>query len=133
MTHAVAVAIAASGGQDHYRYNPGWSDSTERRGLFALTLDEHPLGPDADLFNPEVSAMAAHALWEAGDRSWRWHLAHVSGEADKQHDYVTAALAGSGDAHGSVAAGTFRMNLAAIMHYTDRIREATRMVRGGYE
>lgn len=129
LADAVSVVMAATGGADHYRFNPGYLPATERKGLFAMLDSEHELGPDADLFSPAVAALAAHQRWQDEGKTWRWHLAWVSGEAGKQLAYVVASLAHAARHQVPAAPGTFEDSVHRILYRTEQIKEAGASVR----
>lgn len=92
--HAVAVAMAASQGDDHHVSNPSYVPALERRGLWALRASEAPDLDADDLFNPVKNAAAAHAAWSDHGRSWSWHPVWVAGAADEHVGLVRAVLTG---------------------------------------
>jgi hypothetical protein len=91
---ATAVAWAASKGADHYVYNAGLTISSERRGLWALRVDEVPDGEAHLLWNPDYSARTARRLFVERGASWLWHPAVLSGQVDSALPLVTAVING---------------------------------------
>lgn len=79
LEHAVAVAMAATGGDDSYRWVIGPEPTIDLRGVFALDLVAHPHLADVNLYDPLTNARAARQLWLGADKSWGWHPSHVNG------------------------------------------------------
>lgn len=93
---AVSLAIAASGGADHYRHNPISMPGAERQGLWATRLDQTPEGLVVDLFDPKDSARVARVLWEQSGGSFAWHPTWITNAAAAQREWVTSALTPGG-------------------------------------
>jgi len=119
--YAVAVAVAASGGADHYRQNPTTLPGSERRGLFALRVDQLPDDATPDLYDPQTNADMARVFYRAvGD--WGWHPVHVSGAATNALDYVKASLASGARRISSRAAGpSWEDSLANALYVANRV------------
>jgi hypothetical protein len=82
LPEAVAIALAASGGDDAWR----WLDiraGFEERGLWALDRWAFEELADADLWSPTVSAAAAKGLYDAHGGSWGWHRASGSAHVER--------------------------------------------------
>lgn len=94
---AVALALAASNGADHYRHNPVAHPGAERRGLWAIRVDQVPFGITADLFDPENNAMVTQALWHESGGAFSWHPTWINGAAARERQWVTPALRGRTD------------------------------------
>ncbi len=109
---AVALALAVSNGADHYAHNPISAPGAERRGLWAIRVDEVPDGLAVDLFKPEHSAQVARALWQASSESFGWHPGWISGAAAHLRPMVEASLTGRGIKRGPVSALGFSDQLA---------------------
>lgn len=133
LAQAVSVAIAASNGQDHYRYNPGHTDATERRGLFALIQSDHQLPGGTDLFSPQVSAHAAYGRWRDEGKHWRWHLAWVSGNAARTLAVVQASLTQAEKHSLPAVPGSFEDSLHNMLHRAQSMREVSLRLRGTSE
>jgi hypothetical protein len=100
---AVALAMAASGGADHYRHNPITVPGAERRGLFAIRVDEVPAELVADLFDPAANAGVARALYGLSGASFGWHPTWISGAAGRLRPAIVLHLAGKGRRNGPVS------------------------------
>lgn len=109
---AVALAMAATQGADHYRHNPAMVPGAERRGLWAIRLDEVPAARVVDLFKPEHAAAIARELWAAAGESFGWHPTWISGHAAHVRPLVVASLTGRGVKRGPVSALPFSDQLA---------------------
>jgi len=88
---ATAIALAGSGGIDHYDVRAGVPGCGRWVGLWALNTDEWPEYRPDDLHDPQAAANVAYALtvrcagfgwsavWRAGhDRRWAAHAATAS-------------------------------------------------------
>jgi hypothetical protein len=100
---AVALAMAVSQGADHYRHNPITVPGAERRGLWAIRVDEVPADMVADLFDPYVNAGVARALYGLSGASFGWHPAWISGAAGKIRPAIVHHLNGTGRRNGPVS------------------------------
>lgn len=112
---AVALALAASGGADHYAYNPISAPGAERRGLWAIRLDELPEGLEGDLFDPAHNARVARALWALSSQSFDWHPAWINGQAAMRRAYVPQALAGNQRHSDSVPVLSYREHMGRLL------------------
>jgi hypothetical protein len=122
---AVALAIAASGGADHYRSNPISTPGAERRGLWALRVDEVPAHVADDLWLPSVCAQVAHNLWSASDGSFAWHPVWISGAATAARPSVVAHLSGRSAPGGFGPRVPFGPMLGRMMATSEAIAHAT--------
>lgn len=119
LTHAVALALAATHGADHYRHNPTSSPAMERCGLFALRSSETPSDWTGDLFSPVDSAGAVVAAYRANDDRWDWHPVHVSGAALVIEPMVAMMLADGGSPGGAVNVRNFRESVGRMVQLRD--------------
>lgn len=116
---AVALALAASGGADHYAHNPISAPGAERRGLWALRVDEQPDELVGDLFDPAHNAAVARALWERSSGSFSYHPAWINGQAAQRRAYVPQALAGNAKHNENVPALSFRGHMVRLLARAD--------------
>lgn len=123
---ATAVAWVASQGADHYAYNPGLTVASERRGLWALRVDDVPNGEGHFLWNPVYSAQRTRALYLASDGSWLWHPAVITGAVDRALDLITAILTGKEPTQSLNPSADFRQGLEARIKRAEALRNATR-------
>jgi len=123
---ATAVAWVASQGADHYAYNPGLTVASERRGLWALRVDDVPDGEGHLLWNPDYCAQRARALYLASDHSWLWHPAILGGAVDRALELVTAIIAGKVPTVSHTPEVDFRQGLEARIKRAEAMRNATR-------
>jgi hypothetical protein len=127
---AVALALAVSGGADHYAHNPISSPGAERRGLWAVRVDEVPGELVADLFSPHDAAAVARALFQATSDSFAWHPGWITGAAAKLAPMVELSLSGKGRRHGPLAAEPFTVHMAHLVakaHHFGRALDAGQM------
>jgi Lysozyme like domain len=64
---ATAIALAATGGHDHYDMRAGVPGSGHWMGLWAIDADEHPDLVARDLLDPYAAARAAKQLTDDAD------------------------------------------------------------------
>jgi len=112
---AVALALAASGGADHYRYNPISAPGAERRGLWALRVDEIPAELLGDLFDPTHNGAVVRALWEASGESFAFHPTWINGQAAQRRAYVPQALRGNAKHSENVPVQSFRDHMGRLL------------------
>lgn len=120
ITTATALAMAASGGDDHHTSNPSWVPALERRGLFALRACEAPALSPGELYDPVRNAKAAWAFWRDMGGTWAWHPVWVSGEAGRELEAVRAVLSSRRRPAVSGAPVTF----AKLLDYASRFQTA---------
>lgn len=72
VAEGVAVALAATGGDDAYHAVGGRPRLWDRRGVWAIDVVMAPWAGMLDLFNPVVAAAAARDLWWDAGGSWGW-------------------------------------------------------------
>lgn len=89
---AVALAMAASGGADHYSHNPIAHPGAERRGLWAIRVDQVPTELAADLFDGADNARVARRLWEDSGGAFSWHPTWINGAAAREREWTVRAL-----------------------------------------
>ena len=126
---ATAIAWAATSGADHYQHNPGVGIGSERRGLWAMRMDEIPKGMAVDLWNPDHAAQLARITWEANGKHWLWHPAAASGAVDAVIELVNAVLSGHVRVVSDAPAEAFRSGLSRLQDMRQQI-VAQRIVRG---
>lgn len=121
---AVALALAASGGADHYAYNPISAPGAERRGLWAIRLDEQPDELRGDLFDPRHAAGVVRALWEASSRSFDFHPTWINGQAAIKRAYVPQALAGNAKHGAAVPVLSFQSHMVRLLARADAFAQS---------
>ena len=92
VVHGVALALAASGGADHYQFNPTSVPSTERRGLYGMARHELPTVCYADLFDPVQATEMLRVVYLGQGNRWDWHPVHNSGAALAQEPMIRLML-----------------------------------------
>lgn len=107
---AAAVALAASGWQDHYQLTVPGSPSLDRYGLFALSPDQLDGIPRADWYHVDAQASRARELWESHGRTWEWNSAVAAQGGAFARAAGTDILAGNLFARPTV--GTYRVREA---------------------
>src|SRR5271165_5449881 len=70
---AVAVALCASDGADHYRWIHPSTPAVDQRGLWALDVSRVGDDDPNSLYDPAYSAELVRQLWERYGRTWQWH------------------------------------------------------------
>jgi hypothetical protein len=120
--HAVAVAMAASGGADHWCYNPTSVPGVERRGLWAIRVDEVEPDEVARLFDPSAAAVIAHRLWSSAGGHWQWHPVWITGAAAQQLPLVRAVLSGTSARGPRPLPVAFSDRLAALLHQVTQVQ-----------
>lgn len=121
---AVSLAMAASGGADHYRYNPIGTPGAERRGLWAIRVDEVPAGETPDLFSASVSAAVARALWQLSSESFGWHPAWITGAAAEIRPAVVLHSSGKGRRNGPLSGREFHTQVRGISAIAEQYAQA---------
>jgi hypothetical protein len=119
---AVALAVAATQGADHYRHNPISWPGAERRGLWAIRVDEVPGDELVDLFNPSASARVAFALWQASSQSFGWHPTWISGAAANVRPSIVLHLSGQGRRGGPVATRGWPAHMARSVAWAEAMQ-----------
>lgn len=122
---AVALALAASGGADHYAYNPISAPGAERRGLWAVRVDEQPAELVGDLFDPSHAARVARALWEGASQSFGWHPTWINGQAAIKRAYVPQALRGNAAHADSVPVRSFSDHMVRLLARAEAFQRST--------
>lgn len=119
---ATAIALAASGGADHYQWAPPGSPGTDVRGLWGITA--HRYDPDElpDLFSPVSSAQAVCNLWARYGRSWSFHYAYNVDGGKYVRDVLAQLEQGKNWKRKSAAQLTTVRQLAVIHHATEQMR-----------
>lgn len=84
---ATAVALATSGGLDHYDYSPGSPGSGRYVGLWGIDTDRWPWYRSRPL---EVPAVSARTVWELcrDHRGWHWSPTYEAGSWQHFVDYA---------------------------------------------
>lgn len=119
---AVALVLAASGGRDHYALNVTSVPGSERRGLFALRVDEVPPTVVECLFTPSVNAEAAAELHAQCGESFGWHPVWIAGAAANLRPMVEVSLAAGAGAKGARAVSPFVERLHNLASLAEAIR-----------
>jgi Lysozyme like domain len=92
---AVAIALAESSGNPQ-AYNPeraaGAAEGYGSFGLWQIYLEKHPEFGGQNLFDPQVNAAAAYAVYASAGNSFRPWSTFGSGAYRKQLDAVNQAL-----------------------------------------
>lgn len=124
IVHGVALALAATGGADHYSHNPTSWALTERRGLYALRPQEGVGTNRFDLFDPvqATAALREHYV-EQGNR-WDWHPAHLSGEALRLEPMVRLMLKQPDPMQPAVDTGGMHGALTRLLGLRNAVLEA---------
>jgi hypothetical protein len=124
VVHAVALALAATHGADHYRANPTVNPDLERQGLYALKQSDTPTDWEGDLFDPVQSSQALTATYRANGNRWDWHPVHVSGAVVELEPVVTMMLSNRKSSRGAVNVGSFRETLGRMTQLRDAVVQA---------
>lgn len=121
---AVSLAMAASGGADHYRYNPIGTPGAERQGLWAIRVDEVPPARIVDLFNPDQCAAIARELWVAASSSFGWHPVWITGAAAEIRPAVVLHSTGKGRRNGPLSGREFHTQVRGISAIAEQYAQA---------
>lgn len=121
---AVALAIAASGGADHYRHNPISAPGAERRGLWAIRVDEVPAEMVADLFDPAVNAGVARALYGLSGATFGWHPTWINGTAAHVRPAVVAHVTSRGKRNGPLSGREFHAHMTGLTALAEAYAQA---------
>lgn len=73
LVSATALALAASGGDDAWRFAGGLGAGFDQRGLWALDVRRVPFVAGLDLFDPRTNAAATKAAYDAAGGDFGWH------------------------------------------------------------
>ena len=76
---AVAIILAASGGDDVYDYQVPFAGASHYVGLFGIDVVASPEFDISLMRNPVYNAQAAYTLWLRAGRSFEWSDAFVTG------------------------------------------------------
>lgn len=74
---ATAIALATSGGDDAWQWRPNDGSAIDMRGLFGIDVARYPRVKERALFNAQVNADTANALWQ--ESAYRWEPFRVYG------------------------------------------------------
>ncbi len=129
LVDATALAMAASMGADHYAHNPISAPGAERRGLWAVRIDEVPDELSTDLWDPKVCAEVAHALWELSGQTFGWHPTWNNGSAARIRPAIELHLARGGKPAGPVSTMSFQTQLAHTVGRANALQHALDMGR----
>lgn len=129
VVHGTALALAATGGADHWSHNPTSVPEYERRGIYALRVDQSGGDAPGDLYHPVKASAALAAMLAANGGSWSWHPVHESGAALAIEDVVRLMLADRGGATGAARRGDYDDVLARTLSQANAYRKAS-MVGG---
>lgn len=88
---AVAVALAASGGDDAWWWHPLGTGHIDERGLWALDLGALPELQGRDLWHPLRCAEACREVYLARGRRWDWHRVAAGGLHERHRQTAEAA------------------------------------------
>jgi len=98
---AVAVALAESNGGNPQAYNPeraaGAAQGQGSFGLWQIYLQAHPEFAGQNLFDPQINAAAAYAIYAAAGNSFRPWTTFLSGAYRVQLEAVNQVLSTSSD------------------------------------
>lgn len=97
-----AVALVASGGDDHYEMRAGVPGAGHWCGLWGIDADRWPLLADVDLFDPAGAAKACRYLL-AAEHGLSWAPAWTTGAALHHRDVCNAAVSMAGTVGRSLA------------------------------
>ena len=125
LVDATALAMAASGGADHYSHNPISAPGAERRGLWAIRVDEVPGDSAVDLFDVDANALVARALWELSSQTFAWHPAWVSGTAARIRPSIELHLSKQGKRSGPLSGQDFQTRLHGMAALAEHIAQAS--------
>lgn len=70
---AVALALAATRGDDAWHFTAGMGAATDQRGLWALDVAAVPFIAAVDLYSPDEAARALRAVFRANGDTLAWH------------------------------------------------------------
>lgn len=87
---AAAVALAGSGGLDHYDVTPGAPGCGHYVGLWTIDTDRYPHYAARELHVPQRAARAAYELCGAS-RDWSWSAVWRAGTWRPYVDHVAVA------------------------------------------
>lgn len=76
LAEGVAVALAATGGDDAYEATAGRPLLWDRRGPWAIDVVAYPWAGMLNLADPRIAAAAARDLWHDAGDSWAWSPVH---------------------------------------------------------
>lgn len=93
LAEAVAVALAATGGEDAYHWHVGGPGSPDYRGLWAIDVGTIHQFERVDMFDPRWCAWVARQLYDYAHHQWVWHPAWRNGRAAALMARATEAAA----------------------------------------
>lgn len=76
---AVAIALAASSGDDAYHYEYAEGTGIQYVGLFGIPAALIPERLIGNLYDPKVNANLAFQLWRSDSGTWDWSPYYASG------------------------------------------------------
>jgi hypothetical protein len=112
----VALALAASGGRDHFHYVNPIDPSSERWGLWALPDPQWGSVSGPDLWDPVVSAKTLMAKSDARGDGYTWHESWGPLGHEVYLPLVVATLAGAPRRARPEDGGSFADKLDRIVH-----------------
>lgn len=89
---AVALALAATEGDDAYRWEPTTPDGRVLLGAWAVPADEANAYPDLDPLRLPTAAKLLWALTAGERRPWDWLPVYAAGEWRSRLDDATAGV-----------------------------------------
>jgi Lysozyme like domain len=107
-----ALALAASGGKDHFHWHDPMVLGSDRWGLWALTEEQAGAITRTALFDPNVNARALVAHEHRYGPGFEWHESYGPEGHLAYLDFVTMALRGARPGAPVGASGTFAGRLA---------------------
>lgn len=67
---ATAIVLSTSGGDDAWQWRPNDGSAIDMRGLFGIDVARYPRVKDRALYNAQINADTANALWQ--ESAYRW-------------------------------------------------------------
>lgn len=96
MTVAAALALAATGGRDHWHYSDPLVLGSDRWGLWALPAGAFTSLAPEGYYDPAAGALALARLWQQYDGWGDWHPDYGPGGHGQYLDLAAAQLAAEG-------------------------------------
>lgn len=111
----VALALAATGGKDHYHYSNPWDPTGDRWGLWGLPFSEAQVSAPTVLYDPSESAKCVRATERAEGTGYAWHESYGEAGHVLVLPYVNAVLRSVAPGAGTGVDGSFRDRLTAMV------------------
>jgi hypothetical protein len=125
VTHAVALAHAATGLADHHDQNLTYVIGQAERGLWAIKRYLCDIETWDGLFAPVKSAEAAKALYDVNGQSFAWHQSAHGQAFNDSLDLVRAILARPDQGSRGVLQGDFAANARRAAAQAIALRDAS--------